>query len=140
MIRYQNDKEIPLEALARLYEDAAWTAYTRDLPALQRAVRASWRVFTAWEGEELLGLLRAVGDGETICYLQDLLVRSDRQCEGIATSLLEKLFADLQSIRQVVLMTDAGDAEVLAWYARRGFMPFEAQGLQGLILTRKSQD
>ena len=73
-------KRIPCrEELLELYADAGWTAYTDHLDRLERGVAASLAVYTAWEGDALVGLLRAVGDGETILYLQDLLVRSSHR-------------------------------------------------------------
>ena len=60
--------------IARLYADAGWTAYTRDLPALREGFARSLCVLAAYEDGELLGLLRAVGDGATIVYIQDILV------------------------------------------------------------------
>ena len=64
------------EQLLELYTDAGWIAYTSDPDRLERAVRQSQAVYTAWDGSRLAGLLRAVGDGETILYVQDLLVHT----------------------------------------------------------------
>lgn len=62
------------EAVRRLYDDAGWIAYTCDMDALERALRASLYLVCAYDGDTLCGLLRAVGDGQTILYIQDILV------------------------------------------------------------------
>ena len=94
------------EQLLELYADAGWTAYTRDLDRLERAVRQSLAVYTAWDGDRLAGLIRAVGDGETILYVQDILVHTRYQRQGIGRALLERLCGDFAHVRQKVLLTD----------------------------------
>lgn len=95
----------PAQLLA-LYESVGWTAYTDDPARLVRAVSASLRVYSAWEDGELIGLVRAVGDGETILYVQDLLVHPDQQDQGVGSALLEALLEDFPEVRQKVLVSD----------------------------------
>lgn len=96
----------PRESLLALYNDVGWSAYTRDPERLVAAVERSLLVIGAYEGEALLGLARVVGDGLTIVYLQDLLVRRDRQRQGIGRQLLEAVAARYADVRQLVLLTD----------------------------------
>lgn len=58
----------------RLYASVGWTAYTADPEALRQGFAASLLTLAAYEGETLVGLIRAVGDGHTIVFVQDLLV------------------------------------------------------------------
>ena len=83
MIEYKYDKAIQAENLLSLYSDAGWTAYTSNLPQLQRAVAASRLVISAWEQDELISLVRVVGDGETIAYIQDVWSKQPEQNKGI---------------------------------------------------------
>lgn len=133
MINYKFDKDIPSEDLLSLYSDVGWTAYTTNLPQLQRAVAASRLVISAWEQDELIGLARVVGDGETIAYVQDILVKEAWQNKGIGKELMRRIFEEVKHIRQVVLMTDAGEAnrDVENWYTHVGFKRFEDIGVQG---------
>jgi GNAT superfamily N-acetyltransferase len=133
MINYKFDKDIPSEDLLSLYSDVGWTAYTTNLPQLQRAVAASRLVISAWEQDELIGLARVVGDGETIAYVQDILVKETWQNKGIGKELMRRIFEEVKHIRQVVLMTDAGEAnrDVENWYTHVGFKRFEDIGVQG---------
>lgn len=127
-------KRIPCrDDLLKLYADAGWTAYTDHLDRLERGVAHSLAVYTAWEGETLVGLLRAVGDGETILYLQDLLVRSSHRRRGIGRGLLERVTADYPQVRQKVLLTDAADRRALDFYRACGWRGAEELGCTALL-------
>ena len=127
-------KRIPCrDDLLKLYADAGWTAYTDHLDRLERGVAHSLAVYTAWEGEALVGLLRAVGDGETILYLQDLLVRSSHRRRGIGRGLLERMTADYPQVRQKVLLTDAADRRALDFYRACGWTQAEELGCTALL-------
>lgn len=118
--------------LLELYADAGWTAYTGDPDRLERAVRQSQAVYTAWMDGRLAGLLRTVGDGETILYVQDILVLKAYQRQGIGRALLEKLLADYPQVRQKVLSTD--DTEpALAFYRACGWLPVGELGCVTLM-------
>ena len=66
-------REYKAEDVLRLYASVGWTAYTDDPAALERGFRHSLLVLAAWEDGELAGLSRAVGDGATIVFIQDIL-------------------------------------------------------------------
>ena len=70
IIEYQTYRE---EEILPLYTSVGWTAYTDDPAALERGFRHSLLVLAAWEDGELAGLIRAVGDGATIVFIQDIL-------------------------------------------------------------------
>ena len=127
-------KRIPCrDDLLKLYADAGWTAYTDHLDRLERGVAHSLAVYTAWEGDTLAGLLRAVGDGETILYLQDLLVRSSHRRRGIGRGLLQQMAADYPQVRQKVLLTDAADRRALDFYRACGWRGAEELGCTALL-------
>ena len=66
-------REYRAEDVLRLYASVGWTAYTDDPAALERGFRHSLLVLAAWEDGELAGLIRAVGAGATIVFIQDIL-------------------------------------------------------------------
>lgn len=110
------------EQLLALYDSVGWSAYTCEPDRLERAVAASLSVFTAWDGSHLVGLLRAVGDGETILYIQDLLVAPAWQRQGIGRRLMETCLETYPHVRQKVLLTDNTEGN-LAFYRACGFVP-----------------
>ena len=66
-------REYKAADVLHLYASVGWTAYTDDPAALERGFRHSLLVLAAWEDGELAGLIRAVGDGATIVFIQDIL-------------------------------------------------------------------
>ena len=108
------------EQLLSLYADVGWTAYTRYPDSLHRAVRNSYEVYTVWLEEELVGLLRLVGDGEHIAYVQDLLVKEAHQRKGLGSRLLERMEEDCFAIRQKILLTENTEKTV-NFYRKNGW-------------------
>ena len=64
-----------IDEIRRLYSEVGWTAYTENMPALEQGYKNSMLVLAAYENGELLGIIRAVGDGATIVFIQDISVR-----------------------------------------------------------------
>lgn len=117
-----NAGKIPsVDELVELYDSVGWASYTEDPEALYLGVQNSLRVVTARSEEgTLIGLARVVGDGHTIAYLQDILVRPEWQRSGAGRWLLKEAFLPYQSVRQQVLLTD-NDARQRAFYEALGF-------------------
>lgn len=88
IMKYKESKNIPLDQLVSLYNSVGWTSYTTDVSQLQQAISQSLTVITAWEEEKLVGLIRGVGDGVTILYIQDVLVLPSHQRLGVGTTLM----------------------------------------------------
>lgn len=94
------------EQILALYEDVGWTSYTDEPDLLMKAIENSQKVWTLWEGEKLIGLARTIGDGATICYLQDILLLKAYQGRGLGGYLLKEIMKENKKIRQFVLLTD----------------------------------
>ena len=133
MITIETNRIPCRDDLLELYGDAGWTAYTDHPDRLERGLARSLAVYTAWEGDTLAGLLRAVGDGETILYLQDLLVRKAFQRRGIGGALLRRMVEDFPQVRQKVLLTDAADRRALDLYRACGWRGAEELGCTALL-------
>ncbi|WP_404349279.1 GNAT family N-acetyltransferase [Sutcliffiella horikoshii] len=119
-IKFSRDKAIKLEQLEKLYNDVEWYAYTKDLDVLQQAVYQSLEVISAWNGDELVALIRVVGDGLTIIYIQDILVLNAYQNQGIATQLVQQVLERYKHVRQKVLLTEEAP-DVRRFYEKNGF-------------------
>ncbi len=94
------------EQVLALYNDAGWTSYTDEPDLLMKAIKNSLKVWTLWKEEKLIGLARIVGDGSTICYLQDILILEAYQGRGFGSDLLKEIMKENQHIRQFVLLTE----------------------------------
>lgn len=108
------------EALVQLYEAVGWSVYTKDPAQLKRAAAGSSLLISAWEKKELLGLARVISDGETIAYLQDILVHPDHQRRGIGRELFIRAITPFAHVRQKVLITDDEPGQ-RAFYESLGF-------------------
>ena len=115
-----------------LYESVGWTAYTENPAALRLGFARSLLTLAAYEGERLLGLVRTVGDGHTIVFIQDILVHPAMQRRGIGTALMKAVLERFPQVRQVALATDR-TPKTLAFYRSLGFSPMEELGLCGLM-------
>lgn len=106
--------------IRRLYSSVGWTGYTEDMDALCRGFINSLLTLAAYEDDELIGILRAVGDGETIVFIQDILVLPEKQRTGVGSALVSALLERFPRVRQIELMTDNTPATV-AFYRALGF-------------------
>lgn len=105
-ITYKETHNVEEGAIKYLYENAKWTNYTKDMPTLLRAIKHSLAVITAWDGNHLVGLIRVVGDGQTIIYIQDILVLEHYQNRGVGSELMKRIVAKYKHVRQKVLLTN----------------------------------
>lgn len=115
-----------------LYESVGWTAYTDYPEVLCEGFARSLVILGAYEGEKLLGILRAVGDGVTIVFVQDLLVLPEYQRKGIGSALLRTLLDRYAQVRQVELATD-NDPKTIAFYKTLGFREMSELGCRGFM-------
>ena len=118
------------DEILQLYTQVGWTAYTEDMPALERGYKNSLLVLAAYENGELLGIVRVVGDGTTIVLVQDILVYPARQRQGIGTALLKAVLERYKNVRQIQLVTD-NTPKTVAFYKSLGFLDFAEFGCCG---------
>lgn len=119
-LRYSWEKNLQPPDVQALYDDAGWSVYSKDMDKLMRAITNSLAVMTAWDGNRLVGLVRVVGDGETILYIQDILVLVAYKRKGIGRALLKEVFTKFP-VRQKVLLTD-DTPETRGFYEALGFI------------------
>lgn len=119
-ISFKHNKNINTDQLEKLYNDVEWFAYTQEMAVLQQALLQSLDVISAWNGDELVGLIRIIGDGLTIIYIQDLLVLNAYQNQGIASKLIQQTLEKFTKVRQKVLLTEEAP-DVRHFYEKNGF-------------------
>ena len=86
----------------------------------------------AYENDELLGIIRTVGDGFTIVFIQDILVFPEKQRQGIGTALLKAVLDRYPNVRQIELATD-NTPKTVAFYKSLGFSEFSEIGCCGFM-------
>lgn len=62
------------EEILNLYDSVGWTNYTSNPSMLTNAYKHSLKILGAYDADKLVGIIRAVGDGYSIVYIQDIIV------------------------------------------------------------------
>lgn len=109
-----------IKSIALLYESAGWFDYTENLNKLEMAFKNSLKIISAWHGEKLVGLIRVIGDGVTIIYIQDIIVLPEYQGNGIGTGLIKSILDEYKNVRQKILISDNKETSV-EFYENFGF-------------------
>ena len=115
-----------------LYASVGWTAYTDDPAALRNGLANSLLTLAAYEEAALAGLIRVVGDGHTIVFVQDILVHPQFQRRGIGSALLQAVLNRYAGVRQIELLTD-DTPETAAFYRSMGFRELTELGCRGFM-------
>ena len=84
---------------------------------VERMLRGSNLIVTARENGDIVGVLRAISDGEWVCYVSDLAVHDGHQRQGIGKALLDTCKAILGPGMVMVLVAYP---EAEAFYRRLG--------------------
>ena len=115
MIRYVCNPLLDFVAVLDLYASVGWSNYTNHPRQLEQAFHQSLFVIVAYDEDKLVGLIRVVGDGLTIVFIQDLLVYPHYQRQGIGRCLLEQTLKRFKDVYQIQLATELSDKN-LAFY------------------------
>lgn len=115
-----------------LYASVGWTAYSDEPETLRRGFERSLLTLAAYEGKTLVGLVRAVGDGETVVLVQDLLVCPQYQRRGVGTALMRALMARFAGVRRLQLVTDETE-RTTAFYHSLGLREISSLGCRAFM-------
>ena len=115
-----------------LYKSVGWRNYYEHPEMLPKAYAASLCILGAYEDEKLVGILRAVGDGHSILFIQDILVYPQFQHRGIGTALVKAVLEQYPHVYQIELATDNTEKTV-SFYKSLGFRPMEEIGCRGFL-------
>jgi len=116
-----------IQQIAGLYRAQEWwQAGDDESPQLiPRLIAGSHCFVAALEGKDIVGIGRAISDGVSDAYIQDLTVRSDHRNQGIGRrilqTLLERLHAD--GLHWIGLIAEPGSCSL---YRRAGFQKMSA--------------
>ncbi|CYU73366.1 GNAT family N-acetyltransferase [Streptococcus suis] len=125
MITYKQNPQLDFQAVLDLYDSVDWTGYTSRPEMLEKSLEHSLLVLAAFDSDRLVGLLRAVGDGYSIVFIQDILVLPTYQRQGIGRHLLEQAVTHFPGIYQLHLLTDNTE-KTRSFYEELGFTAVES--------------
>lgn len=135
MIRYVENPNNTVEEVMPLYEAVGWTNYTQKPEMLEAAYKNSLHVLAALNDEgKLVGILRAVGDGASILFIQDILVYPEYQHQGIGTKLLQMTLEKYKNVYQIQLATD-DSTKTVSFYESNGFTSLTSLNCVSFIYT-----
>ena len=87
-----------LRQIIALYRDAEWWGSGPDDPELvRRIVRGSHCFVVARSGTSIVGMGRAISDGASDAWIQDVTVNLDFRRRGIASEIVRRIVARLES-------------------------------------------
>ena len=96
--KYENSH---LDEIINLYQSVGWTNYLERTDILEEAYANSLCVLGAYDSDRLVGIIRAVGDGQTIVFVQDIIVLPEYQRKGIGTKLLKAVMEKYKDVYQI---------------------------------------
>ena len=97
------------ETIKSIYEKESWLAYLKDDAKLERAFDRSLLNLGAFEGEQLVGFVRCVGDGEHIVLVQDLIVDKEHQKRKIGSTLFQMVWDRYAHVRMFHVVNPGPD-------------------------------
>ena len=123
------------DAIINLYNNNGWSNYTENKESLFKGIKNSLYVCAAYDTGTLVGLIRAVGDGNTIIYIQDILVMDFYKRKGIGTILINKVLNKYKDVRQICLTTDLTEYQK-KFYESCGFKEYIDKKITGFIYNK----
>jgi len=116
-IQYKMTKDFSEEELKDLFLSVNWSSgnYPKKLII---AMRNSSSVFTAWDGDKLVGLINVLADGIMTAYVHYLLIMPEYQHIGIGEKLVKMVSENYKDYLRIVLI--AYDKEI-GFYKHCGF-------------------
>ncbi len=126
---YRGTHDFDKEELQDLFLSVGWSS--GHFPEkLVQAMRGFETVYTAWDGDRLVGMICAMDDGVMTAYIHYLLVRPGYQGVGVGKTLVEKVKETYRDYLRIVLV--AYDEE-LGFYESCGFK--KAKDASAMFIT-----
>ncbi len=111
---------IDMEQILVLYNSVHWTNYTDHPSMLEFAIKHSLKTLAAYIEDEIIGIIRVVGDGHSVIYIQDIIVLPQYQRQGIGRLLIKEIDLLYPHVYQKVLLTD-DQPHSICFYESCGF-------------------
>jgi ribosomal protein S18 acetylase RimI-like enzyme len=114
------------EEVKALYIQAGWwnDEDNMDPTWIERMIAGSYCFAAAFHGPRMIGMGRAISDGASDAYIQDITVFTAYRRRGIGKRICALLVQELKrrGIRWIGLIAEPGTA---AFYRELGFLPLE---------------
>ena len=122
MLQYTEEKCFTQEQVQELFLSVGWVSGQYP-QRLYKALMHSSTVLTAWDGKQLVGLIRVLDDSEMLAHIHYALVRPDHQGRGIAGEMLERIKEKYKNYLYLEGMPE--DEANVPFYEKHGFQHLE---------------
>ncbi len=129
-IEYRSGKDVTAEQVAGVFRESGIRRPVDDLERIARMIDNADVIVTAWDGDYLAGIARAVTDFSYCCYLSDLAVDRAHQNSGIGRELIA-LVRNMLGDDVALILLSAPNA--MEYYPKVGF----AKADNAFIIPRK---
>ncbi|NEG77955.1 GNAT family N-acetyltransferase [Bifidobacterium avesanii] len=117
-IVFTEERRFTAEQVQRLFLSVGWVS-GRYPEQLHRALMGSSTVISAWDGDRLVGLVRALDDGAMLAYVHYVLVDPEYQGRGIAGHMVEMLKDKYRDFFYIEVMPE--ESKNATFYEAHGF-------------------
>lgn len=118
MISYTDEKSFSMKDVQNLFLSVNWIS-GKYPERLHKALLNSSTVFSAWENDRLVGLIRVLDDSEILAFIHYVLVDPEYQGLGIAGNLVEMVKEKYKSYMYIELMPE--ERKNASFYQKHGF-------------------
>ena len=116
-IKISDTRDIDLEQILELYESNEWSAVKKPAE-LRNGLLNSHSLFSAWDGNKLVGLGNAISDGYLVVYYPHLLIHPNYQGKGIGKMISDKFQEKYRNFHMQML---TADGKAIEFYKKVGF-------------------
>lgn len=131
VISYKTNAKLEPHELSELFRASGIKRPVEDLNRIKKMIDNSNLIVTAWDGEKLVGVARALSDFSYCCYLSDLAVDKEYQNHGIGHELVSEIQKLISDESNLVLLSAP---EAMEYYPKIGF---EKSGNAYVIYRKK---
>ena len=118
MIEYRENQPLEPVEIVRVFEASGISRPTKDIPRIAQMFANANVVISAWDGDRLIGVSRALTDYSYCCYLSDLAVDAAYQKHGIGRELIRRTQSIIGDEVSLILMSAPS---AMAYYPKVGF-------------------
>ena len=118
-ITYTDKKKFTKERTRQLFRSVGWVS-GKYPERLHKALMGSSTVFSAWDGDRLVGLVRVLDDTEMVAYMHYVLVDPEYQGYGIAGHLVVMVKEKYCDYLYIEVMPE--ESKNATFYQKHGFL------------------
>ena len=123
IVKIQIVKTADIEQLKKLYKEADWwneDTDNTDPDLINKIIQGSFCFVVASINDRLIGMGRAISDGVSDSYIQDVVVLNEFRGQGIGALIMDKLIEYLKS-KNISLIILVSEPEAISFYEKYGF-------------------